>query len=147
MAAIVIVIVVAIVVYVVGGESVGTPASVRYHNASDFQRITKIQFPNVELVDSALYESFSLMEVTESFVLMDEGSRSELIKAIEGGKYWERDEEGYKFYLLPEEDFEVFAESVWPKTEDGQDDWDGDYIKILVPVSNDTILVKYGWER
>ncbi|MDY5388522.1 MAG: hypothetical protein SPG50_07915 [Muribaculaceae bacterium] len=135
------------VLYLIGGDSQGTPQSVKYHNASDLQKITKIQFPDVELVDSTFYDSFSLQEVTEKFILKDKNTWSALENTIENGKYWEKIEDGYKFYILPEDSIEEAKELTWRKTQDGQDDWDGNYIEILVPSSNDTIIVKYGWVR
>lgn len=136
-----------IVIYALGGAEHGTPYSVKYRTASDLQKITKIEFPAVELVDSTFYDSFSLEETVEKFVLKEKDSRTDLLKAIEGGKYWEQNEDGYRFYILPEDDIEDAEELVWRKTQDGQDDWDGTYIEILVPTSNDTITVKYGWAR
>lgn len=142
-----IVAIVIFVMYAIGGDAQGTPNSVKYHTASDLQKITKIPFPAVELVDSTFYESFSLQEVTEKFILTDKSSRSTLEKAIEYGKYWEKVEDGYRFYILPDDGIEESKELTWRKTQDGQEDWDGDFIEILVPSSNDTIVVKYGWAR
>lgn len=133
--------------YAIGGEAEGTPNHVKYHNATDLQRITKIDFPDVVLVDSAYYESFSLQVTTEKFVLKDKKNRSQLLRAIENGKYWKENDEGYRFYILPEDGIEDTKELNWRKTQDGKDDWDGSFIEIIVPSLNDTITVKYGWAR
>lgn len=142
-----IVAIVIIVFYAIGGDAQGTPQIVKYHNASDLQKITKIQFPAVELVDSTFYDSFSLQEVTEKFVIKETDGRSKLLNAIEDGKYWEQNEDGYRFYILPEEDIKDAKELVWRKTQDGQEDWDGEFIEILVSASSDTIYLKYGLAR
>lgn len=142
-----IVAIIIMVFYAIGGDAQGTPQTVKYHNASDLQKISKIQFPPVELIDSTFYDSFSLREVTEKFILKDKNTRSALENAIENGKYWEKVEDGYKFYILPEDGIEEAKELTWRKTQEGQDDWDGEFIEIVVPNSNDTIFVKYGWER
>lgn len=142
-----IVVLVIIVLYVVGGDSQGTPNTVKYHTASDLQKVTKIQFPAIQLVDSTFYDSFSLREVTEKFVINESGGRSKLLNAIRDGKYWEQNENGYRFYILPEDDIENAKELVWRKTQDGEEDWDGEFIEILVSVSTDTIFLKYGYTR
>ena len=135
------------VFYAIGGDAQCTPQTVKYHNASDLQKITKIQFPAVELVDSTFYDSFSLREVNEKFVIKDTDGHSKLLNAIEGGKYWGQNEDGYRFYILPEEDIEDAKELVWRKTQDCQEDWDGEFIEILVFASSDTVYLKYGWAR
>lgn len=50
-----IVAIVIFVMYAIGGDAQGTPNSVKYHTASDLQKITKIPFPAVELVDSTFF--------------------------------------------------------------------------------------------
>ena len=142
-----IVAIIIMVFYAIGGDAQGTPQTVKYHNASDLQKITKIQFPAVELVDSTFYDSFSLREVTEKFVIKETDGRSKLLNAIEDGKYWEQNTDGYRFYILPKEDIEDAKELVWRKSKDGQEDWDGEFIEILVSASSDTIYLKYGWAR
>lgn len=144
--------VIGFVAYVLGGDASGTPQSVRYHNKSELYKITNIQFPDVILVDSSFYDSFSFREVSENFVLANPNEKTRLIDEVEkkmqiDSIYWERTDSSYIYYILPEEPIDRPNGTGWRKTENGEKDWDGDFIRMIIPLTNDTITLQYGWGR
>lgn len=117
----------------------GAPESVKYHTASDLQKITKIEFPEIELVDSTFYDDGLDYDVTEMFVIKETDGRSKLLNAIKEGEYWEQTQDGYEFYISRKMTTEGSNEFVCHK------DLDVGYLGIMIPFSNDTIIVRYGW--
>lgn len=151
--AVIIFVVSGILSYIVGGEESGRPEKVEYHTSEDLFKITNLQFPDVRLVDSAFYESFSLIEITEKFVLKDTTDRNKLIDDIKvlqkrDSIYWcKSDSNSFVYYILPEFPVNRPAGTGWRTNEKGEQDWDGDFIEVTIPISADTITLSYGWQR
>lgn len=142
------------VFWLIGGDESSSPTTIEYRNADDLYRISNVKFPEVQIVDSSHYESFSLRETTVKFVLKDKSQYDSIIVNIEAimptdSIYWSVEDNTYKYYILPEEPINRPAGSGWRMAPEGIKDWDGRFIRMEIPKAgvSDTITLKYGWER
>ncbi len=141
--------------YAMDSSQSGIPASVPYHTATDMKKITGVDFPEVNLVDSSFYEDWNLSEVTMKFVPavpLKKNFFSRLEKAcVDDSCCWQKDSLGYHYFIFQEQPIDRTQGTHIRQVEiaDGEmtDDWDGDFIFVSVPFKGDTILVKNGWSR
>ena len=142
-----------IICVIIGYDSEGTPTSVDYHTKNDLYKISNVKFPDVCLVDSHYYDSFSLIEITEKFVLKNPKDKSYLMsearKVMETDSiYWADSSDSiYIYYILPEMPINRPAGTGWRVRKDGVKDGDGDFIRMEISQDNDTIILNYGWVR
>lgn len=135
------------------GYMEGTPTSVEYHNASDLYKISNIEFPEVNLVDSSYYNDWSYDETTVKFILKNPLDKTELIKKIENNIcndsiYWSKSDScSYVYYIIPELPIDRPNGTDWRKMENGDLDYEGNFIYLFIPIDNDTITLQYGWKR
>lgn len=138
---------------IIGHESAGTPTYVDYHTKSDLYRISNVEFPEVCLVDSSYYDSFSLTQTTEKFILKNPKDKAYLMSEIEKVRqtdsiYWsESSDSVYIYYILPEIPINRPEGTGWRVSNEGVRDWDGDFIRMEISQNNDTIILEYGWAR
>lgn len=136
-----------------GYASHSIPDSIPYHNAEDMKKVTGVEFPEILPVDSFYEDGFTLSMTTIKFVPKSTLTRKfflRLNKACrEDSCCWEKDSLGYKYYIYPERPIDrtkgTHIRQV--KGVDGEmvNDWDGDFIEVIVPFKGDTITVNEGW--
>ncbi len=141
-------------------ESQGQPSSIEFRDSHDLERITAVQFPDVQLVDSSYYRNFSLNE-TKVIFTVKKTDRKKLLqrikRAAKNDAYWSGNStEGWGYYILPDTTIEVFDRTkghgyrMVDMDGDGikeSKDWDGTFISLGVTPKGDTIRVTYGWAR
>lgn len=143
-----------LICYVVGGEETGVPSNVKYHTENDLYKISNVKFPEVTVVDSSYYLSFSLSVDTVKFVLKDKTQHSDLLSEVSkisklDSMYWKENESCYEYYIIPEEPIDRPNGTGWRILPSGEQDWDGDFIRLKIPksITSDTIILTYGWAR
>ncbi len=95
-----------LIFYAVGGSGTGVPNYVEYRNADDLYRISNVRFPEVEIVDSVMYEDFALSQTTVRFVLAKPEERDVLwqrIKqtALTDSVYWKSEDKKLNIIFYP----------------------------------------------
>lgn len=142
---------IAMLFYAIGSSSTSVPESVMYRDAKDLYRISNVQFPAVMLVDSLQYDDFTLSMTTAKYVLAEPDKKTVLMERIKevlnkDSVYWENiDNKQFKYYILPEFPIDRPNGTGWRKTENGVEDWDGEFIRMTIREDNDTIIIQYGW--
>lgn len=139
----------------IGGESCGVPSQVEYHTAEDLHRATGVEFPEVVPVDSLYYDSWTISYVQVKFVPTEELSESFLKRLEQACKedsccWAKNEEEGYVYHIYPERPLDrTKGTHIRMIMVDGQSlpDWDGDYVRVVVPLKGDTITIEDGWRR
>ena len=133
-------------------SSSGVPSSIPYHNADDLTRITGVEFPDVIPVDSTYEDSYVLSQTSIKFVPQKPLSSKffqRLEKACkEDSCCWSKDSLGYHYYIYPERPIDRTRGTHIRQVElDGEmiNDWDGDFLEVIVPLKGDTIYVNDGW--
>lgn len=134
------------------GYDEGVPMSVDYHDSIDLYKISNVEFPEVVLVDSSYYNNWSYDETNEMFILKNPLDKTDLIKKIESKMlvdsiYWNKTDSSYEYYLIPELPIDRPNGTGWRKMENGELAYQGNFIRLYVPIASDTIILKYGWSR
>lgn len=130
----------------------GRPEVVEFNDANDLYKITNINFPDVELVDSSYTYTVNVETVTAKFLLRNADAKKALIDSIQNklqpdSIYWTVTDSCYVYYILPEFPIDRPSGTGWRKTHDGSLDSAGDFIRMDVPLDSDTITLVYGWKR
>lgn len=116
--------------------------SIRIHSSEDFQKLTGMEFPEVELVDSFAHEGGAFMgayrnEEGKFLITGSKQSAKEFRKRIE-----EASREKNSRWIFNKED-STYNWSAAPK---GEPNNNGDY-NVTVPMKGDTITVSTFWQR
>lgn len=140
--------------YAMDGHEKGTPSSIAYHDASDLQKATGVEFPEVIPVDSIYYIDLYRDITTIKFVAKSSLSKDffkRLDKACKTDTCcWRKDEEGFHYFIIPNcqsDSLDRTKGTHWRMTElDGKkvQDWDGQFVEVYVPLNSDTITMEYG---
>lgn len=135
----------------------GVPSYISYRDANDLERITGVKFPEVVPVDSTCEGSFGIVDekIEIKFVpthKLDEAFYKRLEEACKNDSCcWHNRAESYYYFIFPEHpiDRPNGSHRRLVEIEEGRfvDEWDGDYIEVLVPKHGDTITVVDGWFR
>lgn len=131
------------------------PASIDYHNAADLKRITSVDFPEVTPVDSLYNQDGLVYQVTIKFVPIKPLTKrffQRLDRACRTDSCcWNKNDNGYRYFIFPEYPVNRSAGTHIRQVQgvDGEmvNDWDGDFIEVIVPLKGDTIIVNDGWCR
>lgn len=130
-----------------------------YHTAEDFRKLTGVEFPELEMVDSLYYDENIIRANTWSeykFVAkdgLDNTFYRRLNKACEADpSHWNYDKERnvYSYWIYPDQHPVDRSRGMCDRMvtmDDGNlvNDWDGDF--ILVEIQTDTIVLRKGWLR
>lgn len=130
------------------------PAGTDYHTAHDIEIATGVEFPEVISVDSTALNSWSNHYTRVKFIPKKPLTRKffkRLDRACkEDSCCWRKDSLGYVYFIYPERPLDrtkgTHTRLVEMKGEIVPD-WDGDYVKVIVPIVGDTITVEDGWYR
>lgn len=139
----------------------GVPASIDYHDARDLTKATGVEFPEVVLVDSLWHDDWCNHYTRVKFIPAKPLTQSffnQLDKAcVVDSCCWSKNEKDscYYYHIYPERPLDrtkgTHNRKVEWKNEDGtvtiMDDWDGDYVEVIVPFKGDTIIIEDGWIR
>ena len=130
-----------------------------YHTAEDFRKLTGVEFPELEMVDSLYYDENIIRANTWNeykFVAkdgLDNTFYRQLNKACEADpSHWSYDKERnvYSYWIYPDQHPVNRSRGMCDRMvtmEDGSlvKDWDGDFISV--EVQRDTITLRNGWVR
>lgn len=139
----------------------GVPASIDYHDARDLKKATGVEFPEVVPVDSLWHEDWCNHYTRVKFVPTKPMTKSffkRLDRAcVEDSSCWRRNEKDscYYYHIFPERPLDrtkgTHDRKVEWENQDGtitiMDEWDGDYVSVIVPFKGDTITIEDGWIR
>lgn len=139
----------------------GIPESTVYHDSYDLTRATGVEFPEVVPVDSLWHDDWCNHYTRVKFVPTKPLTKSffeRLDRACkEDSCCWSKNEKDscYYYHIYPEYPLDrtkgTHARKVEWKNEDGtitiMDEWDGDYVDVIVPFKGDTITIEDGWIR
>lgn len=139
----------------------GVPASTDYHNTSDLTKATGVEFPEVAPVDSFWHDDWCNHYTRVKFVPTKPLPKSffkRLDRAcVEDSCCWRKNVEDscYYYHIYPERPLDrtkgTHDRKVEWKNQDGtitiMDEWDGDYVSVIVPFNGDTITIEDGWIR
>lgn len=139
----------------------GVPASTEYHNALDLIKATGMKFPEVVPVDSLWHDDWCNHYTRVKFVPTKPLTKSffkRLDRAcVEDSCCWRRNEKDscYYYHIFPERPLDrtkgTHDRKVEWENQDGtitiMDEWDGDYVSVIVPFNGDTITIEDGWIR
>ena len=128
-----------------------------YMTGDDFLKLTGVEFPELELIDSLHYEDgFPTSAIWNEYKFVGKdnltpGFYHRLDEACQtDSKHWNKDEEGYNYYIYP--DVQPVDRSRGMCDRQAQisngewvDDWDG--VFVSVDIQNDTITLREGWVR
>lgn len=137
------------------------PGSTDYHNASDLTRATGVEFPEVLPVDSLWHYDWCNHYTRVKFVPIKPLTKSffkRLDRAcVEDSCCWLRNEKDscYYYHIFPERPLDrtkgTHDRKVEWENQDGtitiMDEWNGDYVEVVVPFKGDTITIEDGWIR
>ena len=130
----------------------GVPSYIPYHNADDLTRITGVEFPDVIPVDSTYEDSYAFSQTSIKFVPLKPVS-SKFFQRLErackeDSCCWSKDIRGYHYFIFPERPIDrTKGTHIRQVKLDGEkvNDWDGDFLEVIVPLKGDTIYVNDGW--
>jgi hypothetical protein len=144
------------------GESFTTCENVQpsdYHTAEDFRKLTGVEFPELEMVDSLYYDENIIRANTWNeykFVAKDSLDNTfyrRLNQACEADpSHWSYDKERnvYSYWIYPDQHPVDRSRGMCDRMvtmDDGNlvNDWDGDFISV--EIQTDTIVLRKGWLR
>ena len=130
-----------------------------YHTAEDFRKLTGVEFPKLEMVDSLYYDENIIRANTWNeykFVAkdgLDNTFYRRLASACKADStHWRYNEaeDIYSYWIYPDQHPVDRSRGMCDrmvKREDGSltEDWDGDFISVTV--QRDTIILRKGWMR
>lgn len=130
-----------------------------YHTAEDFRKLTGVEFPELEMVDSLYYDENIIRANTWNeykFVAkdgLDNNFYRLLNKACEADpSHWNYDKERniYSYWIYPDQHPVDRSRGMCDRMvtmDDGNlvNDWDGDFISV--EIQTDTIVLRKGWLR
>ena len=130
-----------------------------YHTAEDFRKLTGVEFPELEMVDSLYYDENIIRANTWNeykFVAkdgLDNTFYRRLNQVCEADpSHWSYDKERnvYSYWIYPDQHPVNRSRGMCDRMvtmEDGSlvKDWDGDFISV--EVQRDTITLRNGWVR
>ena len=130
-----------------------------YHTAEDFRKLTGVEFPELEMVDSLYYDENIIRANTWNeykFVAkdgLDNTFYRQLNKACEADpSHWNYDKERnvYSYWIYPDQHPVDRSRGMCDRMvtmDDGNlvNDWDGDFISV--EIQTDTIVLRNGWLR
>ena len=130
-----------------------------YQTAEDFRKLTGVEFPQLEMVDSLYYdENFILANWWSEYKFVAKGGlnesfRKRLNRACKtDSSHWKYNEESdyYHYYIYPDSQPVDRSRGMCDRMvtmDDGSvvDDWDGAFIEV--EVHRDTIVLRNGWLR
>lgn len=128
-----------------------------YHTAEDFRKLTGVEFPELEMVDSLYYDENIIRANTWNeykFVAkdgLDNTFYRRLNKACEADpSHWNYDKERnvYSYWIYPDQHPVDRSRGMCDRMvtmDDGNlvNDWDGDFISV--EIQTDTIVLRKGW--
>lgn len=137
------------------------PESTKYHNACDLTKATGVEFPEVVPVDSLWHDDWCNHYTRVKFVPSKPLTKSffKLLDraCVKDSCCWRRNEKDlcYYYHIFPEHPLDrtkgTHDRKVEWKNQDGtitiMDEWDGDYVSVIVPFKGDTITIEDGWIR
>lgn len=130
------------------------PAGTDYHTAHDIEVATGVEFPEVIPVDSSALNSWSNNYTRVRFIPKKPLTRQffkQLDRACkEDSCCWRKDSLGYVYLIYPERPLDRTKGTHTRRVEVRGEmipDWDGDYVRVIVPIVGDTITVEDGWYR
>ena len=129
-----------------------------YHTAEDFRKLTGVEFPELEIVDSLYYDDMCLNPNTYheyKFVVKEVNKNfyRRLVSACKADStHWRYNEaeDIYSYWIYPDQHPVDRSRGMCDRMvtmEDGSlvKDWDGDFISV--EVQRDTITLRNGWVR
>lgn len=130
-----------------------------YHTAEDFRKLTGVEFPELEMVDSLYYDENIIRANTWNeykFVAkdgLDHTFYRRLNQACEAdSSHWSYDKESnvYSYWIYPDQHPVDRSRGMCDRMvpmDDGNlvNDWDGDFISV--EIQTDTIVLRKGWLR
>lgn len=130
-----------------------------YHTAEDFRKLTGVEFPELEMVDSLYYDENIIRANTWNeykFVAkdgLDNTFYRRLNKTCEADpSHWNYDKERnvYSYWIYPDQHPVDRSRGMCDRMvtmHDGNlvNDWDGDFISV--EIQTDTIVLRKGWLR
>lgn len=130
------------------------PASTDYHTAHDIEMATGVEFPEVIPVDSSALNSWGNNYTRVKFIPKKPLTRQFLKRLDRACKddscCLRKDSLEYVYLIYPERPLDrtkgTHTRLVEMKGE-MVPDWDGDYVRVIVPIAGDTITVEDGWYR
>lgn len=139
----------------------GVPGSTEYHNARDLTKATGVEFPEVVPVDSLWHDDwcnhYTRVKFTPTKPLSKSFFRRLDRACVKDSCCWRKNETDscYIYYIFPERPLDrtegTHNRKVEWKNQDGtitiMDEWDGDYVEVIVPFKGDTITIEDGWVR
>lgn len=128
-----------------------------YMTNEDFLKLTGVEFPEMELIDSLHYDDgFPTSACWNEYKFVGKDNLTpdfyhRLDKACQtDSTHWEKDEEGYNYYIYPDMQPVDRSRGMCDRQaqiSDGEwvNDWDG--IFVSVDIQKDTIILREGWVR
>lgn len=134
-------------------------ASTNYHTAYDLQKATGVEFPEVVPVDSIQHIDFCNHYTMVKFVpkkkLKKKFFKKLDLACVEDSSCWRKCDKCYVYMIYPVRPLDRTKKYESPFRfvdidGDGKKetyDWDGDYVRVVVPLKGDTITIEDGWIR
>lgn len=131
-------------------------AVVELRSAVDLSRVSGISFPDVIVCDSLYHYDLDESYNMTKYILKDKETMKVLRSRAKNAckkdsNFWAKTDRAFIYHIYADKDIDRSHQNHGRLVESGDgnmiEDWDGSYIHLEIPVTNDTIILKIGWAR